>query len=244
MPGKILDNNLIHKLVLKLRLKENNKKLNEKNIQDRVYRLNQKLGVHSEAALVILAKQNKISTGNYEKKLSAEVRSEIRQNLANKEVRKQIQTYPERTEPKRNQVDISDRILIKASIDYLFKDTELKDRCSDLLTAKNNFDRAINQATLILEDRIRKKAPPPTRMVGVALSNYAFNPDLNRTILKVSDNADEQDGFCNIIRGIMLAFRNITHHHVVNKFSREYALSVCAFIDVLLQVVNESNKIR
>ncbi len=36
-------------------------------------------------------------------------------------------------------------------------DTELKQRCSDILKAPAHFDRVVNQATLVLEDRIRKR---------------------------------------------------------------------------------------
>jgi hypothetical protein len=42
------------------------------------------------------------------------------------------------------------------------EDPDLLSRCGDLLIASYNFDRAINQATLVLEDRIRKKAQPPS----------------------------------------------------------------------------------
>ena len=73
---------------------------------------------------------------------------------------------------------------------------------------------------------------------------YAFNADLAKTVLKISDNPDEQRGFTLILRGIVPVFRNLTHHHVTNTFTREEALRVCSFIDVLLRVVDNSVKIR
>jgi hypothetical protein len=36
----------------------------------------------------------------------------------------------------------------------------------------------------------------------------------------------------------MLAFRNPTHHHIADTYSREDALKVCAFIDNLLGTID------
>ena len=117
-------------------------------------------------------------------------------------------------------------------------------RCKDILLARSHFDRPINQATLVLEDRIRNKAEPPTRLVGENLVRYAFNADLSRTVLKISNSPDEQRGFIFMIQGVVPAFRNLTHHHVTNSFTQKEALRVCSFIDVLLRVVDNSTKIR
>lgn len=124
------------------------------------------------------------------------------------------------------------------------KDKELQSRCIDLLSAKDNFDRVINQATLVLEDRIRVKSEIVERLEGVKLVNKVLNTDLSKTVLKVSDNPDEQQGFCDMCRGIMLSFRNPTHHHLTDKFTREDALKQCAFIDLLLGMVDSAEKVR
>ena len=42
-------------------------------------------------------------------------------------------------------------------VENYIHDKELRDRCLDLLEAKGKYDRVINQATLVLEDRIRTK---------------------------------------------------------------------------------------
>jgi len=63
--------------------------------------------------------------------------------------------------------------------------------------------------------------------------NAVLNADLTKIVLKVSDNADEHEGICHICRGVMLTFRNPTHHRVIDTYSREDALKVCAFIDNL-----------
>jgi uncharacterized protein (TIGR02391 family) len=114
-------------------------------------------------------------------------------------------------------------------------------RCKDLLTAASNHDRAINQATLILEDRIRKKANLPKRLTGESLVGSSFNEDPSKTLLLVEGgDADDQRGFTQILRGIVPAFRNKTHHHIVESFSQEDAIRIVGFIDVLLRVVDGS----
>ncbi|MDD5071355.1 MAG: TIGR02391 family protein [Patescibacteria group bacterium] len=120
------------------------------------------------------------------------------------------------------------------------KDQDLRDRCFDLLSASSNFDRVINQATLILEDRIRVKSQVKDKLEGVKLVNTVLNPNLSKTILKVSSDEDGHRGICDICRGVMSSFRNSTHHHLSDKFSREDALKFCGFIDILLNIIDNS----
>jgi hypothetical protein len=47
-----------------------------------------------------------------------------------------------------------------------------------------------------------------------------------------------------MLRGVVPTFRNKTHHHVADTFSRDDAMRVCGFIDVLLRVVDNSTKIK
>ncbi len=135
---------------------------------------------------------------------------------------------------------VSDRIIEIGSLFNSIRDEELKNRCSDLLSAPGNFDRVINQATQVLEDRIRKKSRVEKPLTGVPLVNAVLNADPARTILPISDNAEEHEGICHICRGVMLAFRNPTHHQLLDKYTREDALKLCAFIDNLLHLVDAS----
>jgi len=236
--SRILDVKLLGKIARKLDKKE----LRKINVM--VSKKASKLGISPEAALVLLAKELDIGTATYQKKLEPNKQAEIRDSLpaifteqVKEKTGKKPPTY-------KTEVRLSRRTQLKAIIEYTIQDQELKDRCQDLLFASSKFDRPINQATLVLEDRIRKKIQPTQRLVGVDLVNYAFKGDLTRTILKVSDDPYEQDGFANILRGMMLAFRNPTHHYIINTFTRQDALKVCGFIDVLLKVVDNSRKIR
>ncbi|HVZ98727.1 MAG TPA: TIGR02391 family protein [Caulobacterales bacterium] len=119
------------------------------------------------------------------------------------------------------------------------KDQALRDRCSDILTAKGHFDRVINQATLVLEDRIRKKVGG-TKATGVHLINQFVKANPTESPIVVSTDADSQEGFSNICRGVMQALRNPTHHHLIDSFSREEAFHICGFIDRLLKLVDQA----
>lgn len=124
------------------------------------------------------------------------------------------------------------------------KDDELRARAGELLMAPDHFDRVINQATLVLEHRIRTKAGVGTELVGVALVNDVFNGDPTRTRLRASLDDGEHRGYCDVFRGVFGAFRNTTHHQLTEKFSREEALRICAFIDSLLRVVEQASAIQ
>ncbi len=201
------------------------------------------LGISSEAALVLLARELGIGTSVYQRKLDLAIQTEIRETLP-------LIFVPSVTNVKKKAVSakISKKSKtpspVKLATEYLIEDKELLSRCGDILLARSHFDRPIREATLILEDRIRKKSKPPGRLSGENLVNYAFNEDLSRTRLQISSNPEDQSGFTRMIRGVVPAFRNRTHHHVINSFTQKEALRVCSFIDVLLRVVDNSTKIR
>ena len=133
-----------------------------------------------------------------------------------------------------------------SEIDILFNsiiDKELKSRCSDILVADSHYDRVINQSTQVLEDRIRKKANAERSLIGTQLVNKVLHTDISRSILKLSDYPDEHEGICHICRGIMLAFRNPTHHHLTDKYTQTEALKFCSFVDNILQIINNAELI-
>ena len=116
----------------------------------------------------------------------------------------------------------------------LIRDVELKSRCSDLLSARDHFDRVINQATQVLEERIRFKVPHAKDEVGIKLVNAAIKNSPADSPITFSDNHSEQEGYASIMRGIVGAFRNTSHHRFLANVSREQALQICAFVDNLL----------
>src|SRR3954462_6252741 len=130
-----------------------------------------KLGVSSEAALVILAKENGIGSAVYQRSLDGTKQAEIREALSitsgNSDTTATKKTVDRFTV--RNAPPVNKRAALKSMIECLVSDPELLDRCCDILMAKRNFDRAVNQAPQVLEERIRNKAQPPTRMVGEPL---------------------------------------------------------------------------
>jgi len=232
-----LDKKILEKIADKLEKKRS-------AINVKVSQKASKLGISSEAALILLAKELGIGTANYQRKLDSAKQAEVRESLP--VVFTQKNRNKKSTKSSTNQIEKprNKKTILSAAIEYLIHDEELLGRCRDILLAKSNFDRPINQATLVLEDRIRKKSKPGKRLVGENLIGYAFNADLDKTVLKISNISAEQGGFTFILKGIVPTFRNPTHHHVTNEFSQEDALRICSFIDVLLRLVDKSEKIK
>jgi uncharacterized protein (TIGR02391 family) len=135
---------------------------------------------------------------------------------------------------------VGDKIIELGSLYNSIKDEELRGRCGDLLTAPSHFDRVVNQATQVLEMRIRRKASLSNTDIGADLVNKAINPEPAKSIIQISDIKSEQEGFANICRGIMQALRNETHHRAA-EFTREDAFAVCGFIDRLLRIVDRAS---
>lgn len=237
---------LDQKLLLKIANKRGKQDIS--SIRNIVSKKAAKLGISSEAALILLAKEHDIGTSTYQRKLDATKQTEVRDALPSLISQGISPTknsnHSTRTKPgSRVKQAISKKASLKFTIEYLIKDPQLRSRCQDILMAPANFDRPINQATLVLEDRIRKKAQFQKKLVGENLVTHAFKEEIPKTVLRVESNDDEdQRGFTQILRGVVAAFRNKTHHHIVNNFSREEAMRVCGFIDVLLRVVDNSVK--
>jgi hypothetical protein len=128
----------------------------------------------------------------------------------------------------------SNKIVEIGSVYNLIKDQELKSRCSDLLSANDHFDRVINQATQVLEERLRVKLPDLTDSHGMALIGQAMHKEPKNSRIIFSDVGSEQEGYTALFRGVVGAFRNKSHHRFMAHVSREQALQICAFIDNLL----------
>lgn len=125
------------------------------------------------------------------------------------------------------------------------EDIELQKRCGDILVeATGAFDRVINQATQILEDRIKKKAGlEKETLIGLPLVSKAIHSKLENTILKFNDSPDIQEQYSALFKGIIGVYRNSTHHGLDYDCSREDALKFCAYIDTLLKEVEKAEKI-
>lgn len=136
---------------------------------------------------------------------------------------------------------VSERIQEIGSLYNVIKHEELKRRCSDLLSSPGPYDRAINQATQVLENVIRQKAQDGDKMTGTALVGRYIKQDPDTSTLVVSDDKAEQEGFSNMIKGVMLVFRNDTHHRISDRFTREEALQVCGFIDNLISIIDKAH---
>lgn len=119
-------------------------------------------------------------------------------------------------------------------------DIELQKRCGDiLLESTEAFDRVINQATQILEDRIKKKSNlQSTMLIGLPLVSKAIHSKLENTILKFSNKQEIQEQYAALFKGVIGVYRNSTHHGLDYECSREEALKFCAYIDLLLNEVD------
>jgi hypothetical protein len=126
------------------------------------------------------------------------------------------------------------------SIYESIEDAQLKSRCSDLLSVVDHFDRVINQATQVLEDRVRKKIPSLEEKTGMALFGKAINPEPSKSMIVFSSNPSEQEGYANLFKGLMGTFRNQSHHKFLETVTREQALQICAFIDNMLAALESA----
>jgi len=119
-------------------------------------------------------------------------------------------------------------------------DTELRDRCSPLLEAPQNYDTVIREATTVLEDRIRSRPPHGvlTREIPISgdqtgdnLINKLCNPE--HPILSVSNDRTRRIAFRNMLIGVTSYLRNPYHHTIDSRTEWSWAWSTVGLIDRL-----------
>jgi hypothetical protein len=228
MPRTLLDRSLLRKIA-----KKTGK--TRKYVREQVSKRASRRGISSEAALIIWAKKLSIGTACYQRTLAPHIQEQVRDELPTI-----FATVPK---PKGHaKVPVArQKDSLFAAIEYLLKDPEILNRCTDLLRARGKFDRVFREATTVLDDRLRKLAAIADRKISSAdLAAKILHP--KNAILRVSPRDDEQLGFFYVCQGLFLAFRNPTHHQLSDSFTRENALQFCAFVDSLLAALEKAQR--
>jgi uncharacterized protein (TIGR02391 family) len=130
--------------------------------------------------------------------------------------------------------------IAERSLPSLIADDELRRRCEDLLAADEHHDRVVREASVILEDRVRKAIGAGKNVVGVPLMQKAFSP--NNNLLRLSDHDQEQVGAMQIYSGVMAFFRNEAGHNLIETYGQEDALRFVVFVDLLLAMVRRATE--
>lgn len=223
-----------HLILLRDRLKRQ-LKITPQALQRRLERKAQELGTETWVALFALAKEAKIPYIRALNSLPEEQQSVIRDTVG------RTDSHPQNILPKsKKPLTQRERSELSILVDSLIHDPVLKMRCNDLLRARSSYDRVFREATVVLEHRIRQRAGIRERMKPADLVAKAISPKRDKAILKIGKDNAEQQGFFEIYHGIVLAFRDTVHHELIDSLSRTDALKFCAFIDILLGLLERS----
>ncbi|MEW6658065.1 MAG: TIGR02391 family protein [Thermodesulfobacteriota bacterium] len=141
------------------------------------------------------------------------------------------------------QSDVRPRPIIIGSIEIL--DKELRQRCLDLFAQfreggqHDRLDTVVNEATRILEDRLRFLSSASATCTGVDLAKHAFGQP---PALIVSDVAAEQEAAHLLFRGVFGFIRNAVHHRLIETLQPERVLQIVGMVDYLLFVAEGANR--
>lgn len=128
--------------------------------------------------------------------------------------------------------------LAERDLPSLIADPDLRRRCQDLLTADGDYDRAVREACVVLEDRVRTVAGADRSLTGTALMETVFSA--RRPVLRLATHEGEQRGAMELYRGVMAFFRNPTGHALADAHTREHALRIVVAVDLLLTLVGRA----
>jgi hypothetical protein len=140
--------------------------------------------------------------------------------------------------------DLRPRPVILDSIEI--RDPALRGRCLDLFAQfreggqHDRLDTVVNEATRILEDRLRSLSGAPPTCVGVDLAKLAFGSSSPRLI--VSDIETEQEAAHLLYRGVFGFVRNSAHHRLLGTLQPERVLQVVGMVDYLISVAEAARR--
>ena len=227
MAKKKLDADLLDKMVRKPRK-------SKQYLREQVSRRATRHGISSLAAQLLWARELGLGIAYALNRAEPIVRDEIRSGATGAPAAASITARRVRS-PVRHKREPN----LGTAIDFLLQDSDLHDRCKDLLLARRHYDRVVREATTVLDDRL-KKVSGISGMNPAALVGKALAPDPGRAVIVISAEKDEQEGFFSICKGVMQAFRNKAHHTLSSAFTQAEALKFCGFIDTILAVVGKA----
>jgi uncharacterized protein (TIGR02391 family) len=198
----------------------------QKYVREQISKTAARLGITSQAAQIIIARELGISTALAVRKLAPHVQDQVRSaKVSTAGLQQERPLQKSIVKPPKAPTGVE-----------ILSDPELKSRCADLLKAKKHFDRVFREATTVLDHRIKEKSGI-AKMNPVALVGKALNPNPAKSILVVSEDSAVQEGMHSICKGLMLAFRDKAHHELNDKLTRNDAIKFCGFIDTVLTLI-------
>jgi uncharacterized protein (TIGR02391 family) len=131
---------------------------------------------------------------------------------------------------------------LQSQPDTLIRDAQLRERVLPLIAQERNYDTAIREACVILEDRVRSRAAAAASLYGVNLMTAAFHEETGALIL--AEIATEQAGAHQVFRGMVAWIRNSFGHRLRDATAHGDALRIVAFVDYLLDEVSRATERR
>lgn len=211
------------------------------SVREAISRRASRLGVTHEAAQILLAAEMGISTGRAFSKLTPHAQQQVQAHRSRPaEAPRAVASARSTAKPRRSARNGDDAL--RAAVNGLLTDPELAEECADILKGPRGFRRAVTHATQVLESRLRSiaGAAAPRNAKAHDVASIVLIPSRGPMLRLDPDNA-VQEGYYNLCAGVFAAIRNPTHHGS-KQMPREQAMSVCAFIDVLLGALARGTK--
>lgn len=227
MPKTRLDIALLEKVATRT-------KKTEQYVREQISRRASRQGIASEAALIIWAKELGFGTAAAQRHLDPHIQQQITSAQSTRGSSNRGRTDTATRGEQQSRVPSP----LRAALELLLSDEELKTRCADLLMARKSFDRVFREATVVLDARLKELGGIKGKVNPAELVARVLHP--SKAVLVVSEYPDEQKGFFDLFSGLMAAFRNPAHHSINNKLTREDALRFCGFVDSLLTILGKA----
>lgn len=118
---------------------------------------------------------------------------------------------------------------------------ELEIRCGDLIR-NGNFEEAIRNAFVLLEESLRTAVNDKQKRTGTNLALYAFDPDTGPLAKHLGRTKQERMGLQGLYAGAFRLLRNPTAHTFI-EYDPNEARSILYFINFLLILLDKASEL-
>ena len=124
-------------------------------------------------------------------------------------------------------------------------DSQLRERCLDLFNTfsaneqPHRYDTVIQEATRILEERLRALSHAGIDQFGADLATFAFKPAAPKLIL--GETPAEKEAVHQLYRGVFGFIRNPFHHRLIDDLRQERVVQLLGLIDYLIYLAETAH---
>lgn len=128
---------------------------------------------------------------------------------------------------------------VRKKLPEKYLDEKLAEKCSEQFYS-DNFQDAIQNAFIAVEEHLRQKSDLPQHLSGADLATEAYSP--SDKVLSIGETNSEQEGVMLLMKGAFQVFRNPASHRFLDLDEGEAFEAIC-LANSLIRIIEDSERV-